>query len=232
LIYVYAVTEAGAKLPGCRGLDDQPLGLVRVTGVAGLYSRHDLGGFAPEPEVLWRHDRVVEAAMAAGPALPARFGTTFADPDALAAALEPVHQRLARRLERVRGCVELAVRVTLPEMPAATPRSGSDYVRTRLNRLHEREAAADRALLPLAAHAVCTHSGATSVESGTLTASYLVRSADVDEFADQVRRLAARHSELSLSCTGPWPPYSFVDGDEPPTATAAGERPPAGSEAP
>jgi hypothetical protein len=42
-------------------------------------------------------------------------------------------------------------------------------------------------------------------------ASYLVPSDGVERFAEQVRVVADRHPELWLSCTGPWPPYSFVE---------------------
>ena len=42
-------------------------------------------------------------------------------------------------------------------------------------------------------------------------ASYLVPTDGVERFAEQVRTVADRHPELWLSCTGPWPPYSFVE---------------------
>jgi len=32
----------------------------------------------------------------------------------------------------------------------------------------------------------------------------------VDAFAAAVARLQDEHPELSILCTGPWPPYSFV----------------------
>ena len=39
--------------------------------------------------------------------------------------------------------------------------------------------------------------------------AYLVLEEDVDAFLDTVRELQAANPELSLACTGPWPPYSF-----------------------
>ena len=42
------------------------------------------------------------------------------------------------------------------------------------------------------------------------TAAYLVRADDVPAFAARVREIQHEHEDLDLSCTGPWPPYSFV----------------------
>ncbi|MBV8431149.1 MAG: GvpL/GvpF family gas vesicle protein, partial [Solirubrobacterales bacterium] len=113
----------------------------------------------------------------------------------------------------VRGCVELAVRVSLPPVDTPGSRDGAAYVRARLAREQNSRAAVDRTLEPLAEHALLTHRRIGSAESSNLTASYLVPAADVGRFADRVRDLAREHAELSLSCTGPWPPYSFV-GEE------------------
>lgn len=212
MIYVYAIAEADAELPDSAGIDDEPLYLVSEGRVAGVCSHHERVRFAPEPAALWRHDQVVEATMSGGAVLPTRFGTTFEDADALRAALGREADRLHRGLDEVRGCVELAVRVSLP-VPAPAPRgSGREYVHGELARLREREAAADRTLGPLEALAVRSRTGQTGRED--LTASYLVRADAVAGFTEQVRVLAQRHSELALSCTGPWPPYSFVGQED------------------
>ena len=41
--------------------------------------------------------------------------------------------------------------------------------------------------------------------------SYLVPDPELDRFKRVVSRLAVEHPELAIVCTGPWPPYSFVD---------------------
>ena len=48
--------------------------------------------------------------------------------------------------------------------------------------------------------------------TGVVRISYLVRTPDVQRFSGEVSRLALAHPELALSCTGPWAPYSFVEG--------------------
>jgi hypothetical protein len=39
----------------------------------------------------------------------------------------------------------------------------------------------------------------------------------VEEFRDAVRELEQRHPDVTLVCTGPWPPYSFATADPEPT---------------
>lgn len=212
MIYLYAITEAGVEPPDQPGLDEQPLCLIEAGSIAGLCSCHERSSFDPEPAALWRHDSVVEAAMSRGAVLPARFGTTFAETGGLVAALENDADRFCPALEEVRGCVELAVRVSLPDSAGAPPRSGREYVDGELTRRRERRAVADRTLLPLEAHAVRARTG--DPQRGDLTASYLVRADAVDTFAARVRDLARSHTELAVSCTGPWPPYSFVGQED------------------
>jgi Gas vesicle synthesis protein GvpL/GvpF len=214
MIYLYAITEPAAHVPTAEGLADQPLRLVSTPDVGAVCSEHDPGEFEPTPDALWRHDQIVEAAMAQGPVLPARFGTTFIDADALRTTLERDRVRLRRQLERLRGCVELAVRVSPPTSDAASPSTGQEYIHARLDDRRARRALAEQTLAPLASHAVRSRTPGPVPDTRTLTASFLVRAAEVDEFADRVRVLAERHSELVFSCTGPWPPYSFAEEEE------------------
>ncbi|HLY49979.1 MAG TPA: GvpL/GvpF family gas vesicle protein [Solirubrobacteraceae bacterium] len=214
MIYLYAVTEPTSVVPDAPGLEDRPLQSLGVEELGALYSEHDRKGFDPVPDALWRHDQVVEAAMRLGPVLPARFGTAFADESALKARLVDERPRLRRVLENVRGCVELAVRVSFPEESAPASPSGQAYLEAKLARHRLRQTVAERTLVPLAEHAVRAHTAGISSVTGTLTASYLVREPEVERFAGQVSELARRHHELSLSCTGPWPPYSFVEEEQ------------------
>lgn len=214
MIYLYAIGLAESVVPAAPGLDDEPLGLAKTGDLAGIFSRHDRGAFDPEPTAAWRHDSVVEAAMQCGPVLPARFGTTFDDLPSLIAALDGARDRLVRQLEEVRDCVELAVRVSLPAAAHSRPRDGQEYVHTQLARRRERSAAAERTLVPLEAHALRSRAPSRETGRGELTASYLVRADAVHRFAQEVEVLARRHAELTVSCTGPWPPYSFVGEEE------------------
>lgn len=210
MIYLYGVIEPGASAPETTGLDGQPLEVVPAGQVAGLTSRHEGSAFTPAPEALWAHDRVLEAAMGCGPVLPARFASTFPDPGGLVESLQREGADLRRRLDDVRGCVELAVRLLLPASDCSLPGDGRGYLNARLLQRQESRRAIEQTLEPLSKHAVKSHRSPIGGDSGTLSASYLVRVGEVEDFAERVRRLSEHHAELSLSCTGPWPPYSFV----------------------
>lgn len=216
MIYLYAITEPLAQAPRCAGLGDAEVLVSHASGVAGLYSKHDLGDVRPEPEALWRHEQVVEAAMQAGSTLPVRFGTTFADEGALESSLHREGERLSRRLDGVRGCVELAVRVGLAEPPAPDQpaEGGRAYVEAKLDRLRRQQAIVRDTLRPLAELAVQARHADTASEDDVVCASYLVRSDQVRRFSESVTQLAKRSPQLWLSCTGPWPPYSFADPEE------------------
>ena len=211
MIYVYAITESSAPVPTGSGFGGAPLRLTRSASVAALYSTHQAVERSPQRESLLQHEHVVEAAMRQGPALPARFGTTFVSDDSLLLAVERAGDRLRRGLQRVRGCVELAVRVGLPERRRAAPRDGRGYLQAKLADQREVEAISAATLAPLSELAVCARSEANRADGNVLRASYLVHKDEVDRFADEVRLLDDRHPGLWLSCTGPWPPYSFAE---------------------
>ena len=216
MIYLYAITEPLVPAPRCAGLGDAEVQVLRVAEVAGLYSRHEQLDVRPEPELLWRHEQVVEAAMGAGPTLPVRFGTTFADERALASSLEREGERLSRRLDRVRGCVELAVRVGRVESPphTAPAHDGREYVASKLERLRRQQAIVRDTLRPLGDLAVQARHANSGSEDEVVCASYLVQRDHVTRFSESVTHLAERNPELWLSCTGPWPPYSFSGLEE------------------
>src|SRR4051794_13669063 len=150
MIYVYAIIQPPGDLPlGLRGLNDQPLHLHTAGDVCSAYSRDHEATPSPTPANLWRHEQVVEAIMRHCPLLPARFGTTFPHERQLEEALSHHQSRLAAGLERVRGCVELGVRV-FDKAPAKStvqsdPTSGRDYMLTRLAAERRRRQAEERA---------------------------------------------------------------------------------------
>ena len=155
-------------------------------------------------DALWRHDAVLEELMEQRAILPVRYGTLVADDEAAERAVAERHDEFVAGLERVRGAVELALRVELTE-PAGDPANGLEYLRLKVARmgtarlLHERLAALARA-------------SAQQPGRELLRAAYLVDREAVADFVALVERLQRDHPELGLLCTGPWPPYSFAEG--------------------
>ena len=225
MVYVYAITNAPhAGVPEHLGLDDQPLATVARGSVAAVYSQHPGGTIRPTAERVWRHEQVVERLMRDDAVLPARFGTLLRDEEALADTLTEHEGALAASLDRVRGCVELGLRV-LWQAPAdeksrpssRNTESGRAYMLARCEEerreREQREAAehlAGQLHAPLAALAEGSAHRVLATPELLLSAAYLVPGDRSEAFRQAVERLGATRPDLRLLCTGPWPPYHFV----------------------
>ena len=213
MIYVYAITDAVEINEGLTGLHDARTEALEHEGIAGVFSRHDqLELSSSDPQLLWAHEGVIDHLIEQGSVLPLRFGTTLRDPEALRDVLAEERVRFSVLLSRVRGCVELAVRVGLAPSEQVAASDGADYIRGRLAARQHEEDAADRVLAPLRSLARATARRPVQAGSTSLSESYLVSRPTVEQFASEVRALQSRNPGLSISCTGPWGPYSFVDG--------------------
>ena len=225
MIYAYAIIDpvCAAAPRDVRGLDDAALATRTIGGVAVVYSAHELRQVAPTPENLWRHEAVVESIMRTCDAvLPARFGTLFAHDRALDEVVSRHAVPLAAGLQRVRGCVELGLRVLWqpPQHAPASPPSnsaGRAYMLARLDDERRRRETRERGeriaadlhdnLAPLARDSTRR---VLPTPDALMSAAYLVPRDDAETFAARARELSLTHPALRLLCTGPWPPYHFA----------------------
>jgi hypothetical protein len=202
VIALYAFTLELDDLPQIDGIDGATLIRLDLDELTAVGSRHAAPPLGEPRAQALAQGLVVEALTALSAAvLPVRFGETFADERALAEAVRERADELHRALELVRGCAEIGVCISGSddEPPAAQAESGTAYMRARLadetcvGALHER-------LTPVAR--------ATTTPRGG-EAAYLVERPRVAVVMQRVEDFAASHPELSVSCTGPWAPYSF-----------------------
>jgi hypothetical protein len=209
MIHVYAFVEGLAELPSLTGLDDAPLERGCVEGFELVLSRSSTPPSAEVTrEAVLRHAQVVEELSdRAAAILPAQLGRAFRDDDELSAAVRSQAQQLERGLERVRGCVEYGLRA----IPGESGReleasSGADYMRARLEEARRGDRLVAELHEPLARLA---HEVTLRQHGGEISAAYLVAREGADAFQDAVARLE-RSPEVTVVCTGPWPPYSFA----------------------
>jgi hypothetical protein len=183
VIELYAIAgHPGPPLPELAPLSAVPAdGLAAVCGPAG-----EEGELTAEK--LWRHEEIVEALMADRDLVPVRYGTRLEDEQAAARAVAERRDELRAALERVRGAVELSLRVR-----AAEPGPAPD--------VHDRLRALARDALARPGRD----------EHELLRAAYLVEREAVSHFSQEVARLQDAHPQLALLLTGPWPPYSFAE---------------------
>lgn len=218
VLYAYAITDSSFTGTAATGLHGAPLLALECGPLRALVSEHAV---APEPgeDLLWMHERVVEDLMEGATILPMRFGSTVDKPEALLAMLEQRRDEFMASLELVRGAVELSVRAQLPSVAESDdpePRlarhfgPGTTYLLERARHQRRGEDAAELVHRPLAALARRSKQKAGSGESHGFKAAYLVDDGAVEAFAERVEDLNATLAGLKVSCTGPWPPYSFA----------------------
>jgi len=233
MMYLYAITDRPeTPMPTESGLEGASLSSLAYRGIAAVVSPLiTTTAEAPTTEAnLWQHEAVVEALMTDRTVLPVRFDTVLADKAAAQAVLAAHYNDFVTGLKRVRGRVELGLRVLWgddlqiadnSQQPSTTGypsgMSGRAYLMARLE--EERQCRAWRQKAEALAAEIHPPLARLSAESTRqvlltprllLTAAYLVERDHVVAFRQGVEALSAAYPTLRFLCTGPWPPYNFV----------------------
>lgn len=235
MIYLYAICDQLTALPDAvRGVDLAPLTALRHQGLSAVVSAIDHQNIAPSPQRLWQHERVVEMLMNKHAVLPALFATVFDTEQDIVHQLQANQAQYESNLERVRGCVELGLRVLrMVEPPIlkeasdkdgipcpdliASERNGRTFELARRaaemqrDALRRRDESLGEILNRSLSECAIDHVFRVETETGTvLKASYLVERRCLPEMQATVHRLRETYKNLHFLCTGPWPPYHFV----------------------
>ncbi|NTU78738.1 MAG: GvpL/GvpF family gas vesicle protein [Chloroflexales bacterium] len=228
-LYLYAIVDRTDQgLPAVAGLGGAALIGLPAGDLLAVVSEAGADQVPLNRDNLLHHEAVIEALMDGRGVLPARFGT-MADQPRLAEALGRHEAAFTRTIERVRGRVELALRVidTHPaEEPVARPRraevaSGRGYMQALLEaergegrRRETAEAIAARItaeLTPLADAAVYERAARPKL---LLKAAYLLRRELLTAMRERIQGLQTTYPSLTFLATGPWPAYSFAEVEQ------------------
>lgn len=219
-ILVYAVADGPIAAAVETEARDVPLRSIDSGGLFAIVRDANPSMLEPTEENMRAYAETVERAMDGVTLLPARFGTVLGDDAAARTALDAGRERLQRRLDRVRGAVEIGIRIerraadrtTRQQVQPASdePGSGIAYMRERLEADRDARRLADE-LAPLRAIARESRIRLAPSSSSPLSASFLIDRETVDAFTAHARRLASRLERTDLVITGPWPPYSFAE---------------------
>jgi hypothetical protein len=215
MLYLYALTEHPTVVPPTLGLEQAPLAVERLDGIEAVVGVVGHERIDPSEDAVLTHARVVDELTALNEAvLPARFGRGYPDAEALRDAVAERADALRLALDRVRGCLELGLRVLSKPSDAGSPgQSGREYMLGRLDRRRRDERLADEVHAPLAALARAETRTVAATPQLLLSAAYLVPREALERFQSTLHELESAHPELSLACTGPWPPYSFATAE-------------------
>ncbi|MEU6971852.1 GvpL/GvpF family gas vesicle protein [Kitasatospora aureofaciens] len=191
------------------------------------------------------HHGVIEALAAHTTVLPLRLATVYLDDDRVRAMLDDNQKLFFDGLERLRGHVELGVKLYVeaePRPPAATDAPpdpalspGRAYLRRRRTEQDARhdvhraaEEAAQRIAVIARAHAVQwarhrVQEGelATGPGQNVVNDAYLVPADHVSAFREETMRATDGLPGLRVDVTGPWAPYSFATLTPPEPGTAS-----------
>jgi hypothetical protein len=196
VIYLYALAEAETTTPPGPGIDGGPVRKIVEGRLAAFFTPDPPRGIEPGERALLEHEETVAALMDRGAVLPMHFGTTLAGEEALRHLLVARGEELSHSLELMRGRVEMGVRAIV------AARSPGRRAATRV---------ADQ-MDPTFRELAVAHERAVLAANGVLfTAAYLVDRDHVEEFRRRADLLDHKRPNVTLVCSGPWPPYSFTE---------------------
>lgn len=225
-LLLYAITEERAELArDGEGINAAPLRRINEGGLTAVVTEHE-GVPAADEDTVWSFERAIEAEMTGGAVLPVRFGSVLSDASAVRGLLRARRGELLAQLDRVDAAVELSVRAFWPSAvppEEAEPSvdasrtdggSGTAYLLARLGSERRARDLADRLHEELDGLARDARYRVLLRPGVPVTAAFLVDHDRVEEFVARVQSLEATIDSAFLSCTGPWPAYSFVGGDD------------------
>lgn len=232
-LYVYCLGDdlSGAALEGLTGVGGARVRVLALGSLAAVVSEPRDADVAANEENLLAHNRVNAAALAVTTPIPCRFGTRAA-PERLADYVSANAAALSSALARVRGCVEMSVKLmskaegTGPETEVESDAdaavgaagAGTAFLLKKRREILGEEGARRRA--EEAAAWLKAGVGELSREADArlspseaifVRAAHLVERERVAEYRTRLRALAAARRDLRLLTSGPWPPYSFSD---------------------
>jgi hypothetical protein len=217
--YVYAVCRGldSGVLAGVPALGDGPLETIEALDLQGVVSTVDLDEFGEKglrnnlekpgwlERTARRHDAVVQACARNAPTAPMRLATICFDDWTVRRRLELRYDALAAALARIDGRQEWSVKVYAHSALAPT----SDEARAVAAAREVDETLRGLAVATRRLRAPDPRLPGVG-ESMLLSGTYLVDEPQAAAFVEQVATLAAAHTEVSVACGGPWPPYSFA----------------------
>jgi hypothetical protein len=237
-LYAYYLSDevTTRMIEPIRGIAGAKVRLLHCSEIAAVVSEFDGEHVAITRESVLAHDRVVRSVLAETTPLPFRFGTVV-DEEQLQSYLNSHHVALKAQLERVRGCVEMSVKVTWNleavrqeaardeaqdetngEMSRMVKGSGTAFLVAKRREILGEEVLKERAASVAAWLAKCVGASVREAQvsvqpmkSLVVSAAHLVERERLEEYRSALRRARMERSELHFLTSGAWPPYSFTE---------------------
>lgn len=214
-VYVYAFVS-GPKAPF--DLAGRHIEMLRLNGIVAAVDRRDDAPARSEESLRQQHAIVERLCQTCEAVLPARFGA-LVDEAELKQIVRGRTADLRKALERVKGRVQMTVRILgVPrpnEAPKPSPRdartrTGTDYLLERRAAQHPPRPEMASVIAAAVGRLVVVEKVEIDHAKGLAVLLHLIARSDVAVYRERVARAAAGHPSLTVRVSGPWPPFAFA----------------------
>lgn len=175
------------------GIENSEVFIMPLGDIAAVVSNVPFKEYEPSESNARVHIQVITLVMEKYTVLPMAFGMVFKNKEILQKVIEKISDDLKKSLKKIEGKVEFGLKVIKPK--------GVEF--------NEEEFSSDiKALRELA---VQSKLGKRYTKRLILNVFYLVTRDKIEAFLNKVNMLEEKYRQLKFQCTGPWPPYNFVE---------------------
>ena len=236
--YVYCIVGSAARLRfGALGIGDAPADVrtVHFRDLAAIVSATPLVVHDPTRANILAHQRVNDAALQRHTVLPMSFGAVFRSDADVVELLRSAYDAFTAALRDMQGKVELGLKVLwdrdrivreieleeedLGRLKQAiqSPRRSAYFARMQYSRLMDSalQRRSDQYVEDIGRRlrevSVDARVNKPIGDRMIMNAAFLVERTGDAAFEARLRALGGRHDALTFTCTGPWPPWNFVN---------------------
>lgn len=228
-LYAYCLSEGIDSLPeSLNGIAGAAVYLLRVANLSLMVSDFSGETVPVNRDNALAHAAVVRSILDQTTPLPFRFGTLVTEQQ-LESYVTTRRDALQGKLDFVRGCVEMSVKIirdrNWTEAPPANEPADPDKPGTAFLVEKRRELLGSEARAAEAKRIAVwleerlrevikeTRIDTDSTDKLLLSASHLVERSAVDRYRAALKNARLERPELHFLASGPWPPYSFANID-------------------
>ena len=228
-LYVYCLAEGIDKLEHqTLGVSGAPVRLVKTENLSVLVSDVDVDSVPVTRENALAHASVVRSVLDYTTPLPCRFGTIVTEQQ-LQSYLSARKPALESKLESLRGCVEMSVKIiwknaaqkeTYDTTTAGEQGIGTTFLAEKRRQIigdEQRAAEATEIATWLRENLrELTRDEQVTIrptERLVLSAAHLIERDRMTQYRVKVAEICQNRPELHFLLSGPWPPYSFANID-------------------
>ena len=226
-LYVYCLAENADELPhSLHGVGGATVRLLQWEQLSLLVSDFAGDAIPVTRENVLAHAAVVQSALQSTTPLPFRFGALVTEEE-LRSYVRSKHELLRAKLEQVRGCVEMSVKIIWDrewqeEVPSnvGQDKPGTAFLSEKRRELLGGEARAEQAKrvaewLEGQMREVVReiHISKNPTDKLILASAHLVERDRLKHYRILINEARQERPELHFLVSGPWAPYSFANMD-------------------